>query len=226
MPAAAARNLRHPSVQDDVAASTHTASPQIAPPQAAPRARTNRPGRAHPSRHRQPAHHSPRPRTATVATPATVQDWEQVRSLVEHFHESDTGTQAQEARAVRRRALRRHRPFHLSLLSIAICAWMFGMLVVLLWWGSRAQTALDHSIDLDREITRMRLEIGDAQKKISALDSSPHLSRWARQRGWTQATSERIDDVTKSVPPKITNPDRSTPAAAEREPARSGGERR
>jgi hypothetical protein len=152
-----------------------------------------------------------------IATPVTVQDWERVQSLVEHFNDSQTASHVQQERAVRRQARKRHRPFRLSLFSIVVCAWTFTVLTALLLSYSRASSASHQSLKLDKEIAHMRDDIASAQRKISSLDSSPHLATWARQRSWTQASSDRIDDVTKTVAPAIAalpenlSPDSRTP---------------
>jgi len=250
---AAARNYSHPSVEDEIATPLPNArgartrkSPRPAARRVAndrptsDRPTSDRPGSVRQSRDRK-QRSATRPRAAVAAAvaapvaPSTVPEWQRIRPHVEHFTSTETVPELEAAplpldeRAIRRLAKKRHRPFTMSLFSIVISAWMFFMVVTLLWWSSRAASALQRSMSLEKDIELVRREITNAQREISALDSSPHLARWAQQRNWAQASSTRIDDVTKAIPPRLEAPptagDASADAPSPPSSTRVGGER-
>jgi len=230
---AAARNYSHPPVEDEIATPSQHArgartlkSPRPATRRSAPR-------------RKQHDHRATRPRAAAAVaapvSPSTVPEWQRMQPLVEHFTEADFAPpvqteprpQVHDERALRRLARKRHRPFQMSLFSILVSAWMFTVLVMLLWWSGRASSALQRSINLDKDIELVRRDITNAQREISALDSSPHLAQWARNLKWDQATSGRIDDVTKAIPPRLEAPPAilDTPAVPPSATPSGGGRR-
>lgn len=133
-------------------------------------------------------------------------DWHSVAPLLKTY---DGVQQLEQAGHHRRRRSRRHKPFGISTAMVA-GAVIFCELFGLLWLKGLDTKAMRQVGALDSEIATTNEEIARTQKKISALNSSPLLSRWAREEGFRPTQLTDFDDVTKNTP-LVTTPEPSAP---------------
>lgn len=189
MPAAVARQRHTDSATEDFRGASHHRSGQGAVHQ-------------HGSRHKsyvatRPVRHRPLnapPLSMSVAGTATLASPALAYGDVVHEELPDTG------RAARRRSRRAHRPLEWSWpLGVGVTV-LLAQLVALLWLQGLALSARNRSYALDKSIAQAQEGVSRTQKEIAALDSSPQIAQWARARGWSVATQDRLDPLTKSEP--------------------------
>ena len=190
MPVAAARKRHHSSSEDYPHAPPHRSAHQ-------PGHQPVHPGHTHQGQGH-PAQTS-RSKSSVLTTPARSKytphdnptapqtDTTQDESFLEH---------SERARAQRRARRRAHRPLRLSWSACFGLVVVMGQLVTLLWLQGLTLSARNRSYTLDKDIAAVQEDVSRTQKEIAALDSSPHIARWARVRGWTVATQDKLDPVT------------------------------
>lgn len=131
-------------------------------------------------------------------------DW---RELVEHFGDAQTSqavAQKEEVNArreARRKARRRHRPFRMTLVASALVGAPLTLLACLLWMNSSALALSRHDAALQKNIEATRFELESTRREIAAVNASPKVEQWAKERGWHQATQQDFDDVSKTATP-------------------------
>lgn len=168
---------------------------------------------------------SPNPRHQSAPAAAPAYDWQsspftapaqrQLDERAAPAYESFLEVSAK-ARAARRQARRRHRPFRLTWqASIAGCILM-AQLVALLWMQGVALSARNRSYKLDKDIADKYSAVTRTQKEIAGLDSASRIAAWAGQRGWQVASQDRLDSVTNLTPvtENETDPASSAPSTA------------
>lgn len=122
-------------------------------------------------------------------------EWRHVATYTDRF----TGTEEATQSRVRRRVARRHKHFVLSGVTIAAGV-VFLELLGLVWLRALDLKAMREASDLDKSIALSNEGIARTQKKIAALNSSPHLTKWATDLGYRPASMADFDDVTKNEP--------------------------
>jgi hypothetical protein len=135
---------------------------------------------------------------AAAPTPEPSDDnmeWRHVATYTERFKGTGDATQSR----VRRRVLRRHKHFVVSGVTAA-SALVFLELLGLVWLRALDLKAMRQASDLDKSIALSNEGIARTQKKIAALNSSPHLTKWATDLGYRPANMADFDDVTKNEP--------------------------
>ena len=123
-------------------------------------------------------------------------DWQTVAPLLNNF---EGARDFEHAGPVRRRRSRRHQKFGISGAMVAgalVLCELFG----LLWMKGLDTKEMRVSVALDKEIAATNEQIARTQKKISALNSSPLLEKWAADLKYRPTTLTDFDDVTKKTP--------------------------
>lgn len=140
-------------------------------------------------------------RASTQAAP----DSREVRELLSHFGHGEASLQAkardemQVRRDVRRRARLRHRPFRMTVAATLLGAAPLALLASLLWLRSSALAMSRQDSKLQNQINAARFELQNTRKQIAALNASPHLDEWAKERKWRRATQKDFDQVPAPV---------------------------
>jgi hypothetical protein len=141
-------------------------------------------------------------KTGNKSTPrATEAESADVTELLSHFGHGNAERKAQaraevEARReARRRARLRHRPFRMSAAGAVIISAPLVLLASLLWLKSSALTLSRHDTKLQDRISAARFELERTRKEIATVNASPHIERWASERGWRRATQKDFDRV-------------------------------
>lgn len=128
------------------------------------------------------------------------EDW---RNLVEHFGGAEPTSAVAEKeevdarREARRKARRRHRPFRMTLMATALVGAPLTLLACLLWMNSNALELSRRDAALQKNIEAARFELQSTRREIAAVNASPQVEQWAKERGWRQATQQDFDDVSK-----------------------------
>jgi hypothetical protein len=136
------------------------------------------------------------------------EDW---RELVEHFGGAQPSSvvaekaEVEARREARRKARRRHRPFRMTLIASALVGAPLILLACLLWMKSNALSLSRQDAVLQSQIEAARFELQSTRREIAAVNASPQVEQWAKERGWHQATQQDFDDVSKVATP-TTNP--------------------
>ena len=127
-------------------------------------------------------------------------DW---RELIEHFAGAQTShavaekQEVEARRASRRKARRRHRPFRMTLVATALVGAPLSLLACLLWMKSNALALSRQDAALQTKVEAARFELESTRREIAAVNASPQVEEWAKERGWHQATQDDFDDVSK-----------------------------
>lgn len=170
--------------------------------------------------------HEDKPESRAHQSTHAAPDAREVADLLSHFghgsaeKESKVRAQMTARREVLRRARRRHRPFRLTAIAGVLGAAPLCLLACLLWLRSSALALTRQDAQLQNQISAARFELERTHKETAALNASPHIEQWAKDRKWRQATQQDFDQVpsTDQVPPTSENADASnsasTPAAA------------
>jgi hypothetical protein len=125
----------------------------------------------------------------------------EVQELLSHFghgsaaHEATVREHLNAKRVMRSRARRRHRPFQLSLTTLALSGAPLCLLASLLWLRSSALAMSRRDAKLQDQISVARFGLERTRKEIAALNASPHIEQWAKERGWQRATQKDFDEV-------------------------------
>jgi hypothetical protein len=145
----------------------------------------------------------PSPKSSTRSTPRAAASAEavDVDDLLSHFghgvaeRQAQTRTELEARREARRRARLRHRPFRMSAVGTVIVSAPLVLLASLLWLKSSALTLSRHDSKLQDQISAARFELERTRKEIATVNASPHIERWASERGWRRATQKDFDRV-------------------------------
>ena len=127
--------------------------------------------------------------------------------LLEHFTgENAARTEHQQKevearRLARKRARLRHRPFRMTILASAMAGAPLALLACLLWMRSSSLAYSREDADLQKQIVAARFESERTREEIAAVNASPRVELWAKQRGWRRANQNDFDDVSKVVTP-------------------------
>lgn len=156
-------------------------------------------------------HEAPPKKSNARSTPAQAQSEENetadLRGLLDHFTGENAARALQqqkevEARRVaRKRARLRHRPFRMTILASAMAGAPLALLACLLWLKSSSLALLREDADLQKRIAATRFESERTREEIAAVNASPQVEQWAKERAWRRANQNDFDDVSKAVKP-------------------------
>jgi hypothetical protein len=131
------------------------------------------------------------------AAPAT----QEVAELLSHFghggaqQDAKVREQVEVRREARRRARRHHRPFRLTLVAGVLVGAPLFLLASLLGLRSNALALSRRDAKLQDQISVARFDLERTRKEIAALNASPHIEQWAKERGWQRTTQKDFDQV-------------------------------
>lgn len=141
------------------------------------------------------------PRKRTGHRSRVAPDSDDVQDLLSHFghgataRESHVREQLDESRAQRRAARRRHRPFRVSATAIALSAAPLGLLASLLWLRSSSLSMARRDTQLQNQINASRFDMEHTRQEIAAMNASPHIEAWAKERKWQRANQQDFDQI-------------------------------
>lgn len=152
-------------------------------------------------------HESPPKKTGARSTPSRARreenDSADLRGLLDHFTgENAARTQHQQKevearRAARKRSRLRHRPFRMTVLASAMVGAPLALLACLLWMKSSSLAFSREDETLRRKIAATRSELDRTREEITAVNASPQVGQWAKERGWRRADQNDFDNVSK-----------------------------
>ena len=136
----------------------------------------------------------PARRAAPLAPPEENVEWREVAPLVERF----TGAPSDTERRKRRSLKKRHRTFVMSGVFVAGTL-LFSELVGLVWLTALNSSAGRHYDALQKQESRIELEMALSNSQLAASVSPARLDAWAGPLGYHKAGPTEMDDVTTSV---------------------------
>ena len=141
------------------------------------------------------------PRVASRLAPNS----HEVEELLSHFGHGDAARGEQvralleSKRGERRRARLRHRPFRLTLAAAVLAGAPLFLVASLLWLRSSALAMSRSDTKVQDQINAARFSLQATRKEIAAMNASPHLEQWAKERHWQRATQKDFDQVNPNI---------------------------
>ena len=128
-----------------------------------------------------------------------------LRGLLDHFSGENAARTEQKQKEVearrtaRKRDRLRHRPFRLTILATTMAGAPLAILACLLWMRSSALALSRQDAALQNKIEATRSELERTRQEIAAVNASPQVEQWAKERGWRRANQNDFDEVSKVV---------------------------
>ena len=126
-----------------------------------------------------------------------------LRGLLDHFSGENAARTEQKQKEVearrtaRKRARLSHRPFRLTVLATTMAGAPLAILACLLWMRSSALALSREDAALQNKIEATRSELERTRQEIAAVNASPQVEQWAKERGWRRANQNDFDEVSK-----------------------------
>jgi hypothetical protein len=95
----------------------------------------------------------------------------------------------------------------MTLVATALVGAPLTLLACLLWMNSSALALSRRDAALQKNIEAARFELQSTRREIAAVNASPRVEEWAKERGWHQATQQDFDDVSKVATPTNSQPE-------------------
>ena len=130
-----------------------------------------------------------------------------LHDLLEHFTGENAARTSQQQKEVeahrtaRKRARLRHRPFRMTILASAMAGAPLALLACLLWIKSSSLEFSRQDQNLNNKINAVRSESQRTRDEIAAINASPRVEEWARERSWRRANPYEFDNVSKGQEP-------------------------